>query len=166
LAVVSVCAIAGSATGQHLTAPWAAQDIGEPAISGSATVASGTLTVEAAGHDITGSADQFYFVYQAIAGDVEIVARIEGLTPVNPWTVAGVMVRGSLAANAPHAFAAITPAKGTAFRSRTAAGATTGSLSGPSHALPAWLRLVRQGGCSEPSRRLTALRGPHSALRP
>jgi regulation of enolase protein 1 (concanavalin A-like superfamily) len=146
-AAVSVCAFAGAAAAQ--TASWVAQDIGAPALSGSTTFASGltsgTFTIEAAGSDISGSSDQFHFAYQAVTGDVEIVARIDSLSPVSPWTIAGLMVRGSLAANAPHAFAGLTPSRGVYFRARPSAGANTSQLSGPAHTPPAWVRLVRQG---------------------
>jgi hypothetical protein len=147
VALVVVCPFAAMATAQ--TSSWTAQDIGGPALSGSATLvsesASGSFTIDAAGGDISGPSDQFHFAHQTVRGDIEIVARIDALAPVNPWTIAGIMVRGSLAANAPHAFAGVTPGKGVYLRGRPSAGAGTAQVSGPAHSPPTWLRLVRKG---------------------
>ena len=71
--VVLICALiaimnAGQAVAQttwSLPAPWSAQDIGNPAVAGSASVDQGTFTINAGGTDIWGQSDQFHYVVVA-----------------------------------------------------------------------------------------------------
>jgi regulation of enolase protein 1 (concanavalin A-like superfamily) len=133
------------ADAQNVTAPWKGADIGTPTLSGSSTQTSGAFTIDAAGVDIWGSSDQFHFVYQPITGDVEIIARVDSLEAVDPWTNAGVMIRTSLAANAAHAYSAATGANGAYFRRRLGTAAATSSVAGPKVPAPVWVRLVRVG---------------------
>ena len=65
---------------QSLPAPWTNADVGAPVLSGSASHSAGVFTIDGAGVDIWGTADQFHFVYQQVDGDVEIVARVESVT--------------------------------------------------------------------------------------
>ncbi len=126
-------------------APWTAGDVGSPALTGSTTVANGVFTVTGAGWDISGTSDEFHFVHQPVAGDVEIVARLLTLDQSHAWAKAGVMIRESLAGPVPHAFMTGTAAQGWAFQHRPTAGAMSphapGTLSNP----PGWIRLVRTG---------------------
>ena len=141
-----VCALSTVASAQPVTAPWTASDIGAPTLSGNATQPSASaLSIDAAGVDVWGASDQFHFVYQPIAGDVEIVARVDSLTATNPFANAGVMIRASLNANAAHAYAASTSANGVYLRRRLAAGATSSSVAGAKVAAPVWVRAVRSG---------------------
>lgn len=146
-AVVMVCsgAGAGTALAQSVPAPWTARDIGSPALAGSATFSNGVFDIDAAGTDIWGSRDQFHFVYQAVSGDVDVRARIDSVTRAHNWSKAGVMIRGSLAADAPHGFAAVSAAEGLAFQRRRSAGAASVHTAGPVGRAPAWVRLVRVG---------------------
>lgn len=50
---------------QSLTAGWASGDVGNPAVTGAASVSNGTFTVTAGGSDIWGRRDELHFVYQA-----------------------------------------------------------------------------------------------------
>jgi regulation of enolase protein 1 (concanavalin A-like superfamily) len=143
--VTLVCLTSGIASAQSVPSPWTARDIGAPTLAGSATHASGTFTIDAAGVDIWSSADQFHFVYQAISGDVDISARLASLDPVYSWTNAGVMIRSSLSASAAHAYSMVSSSKGMYFRRRLTNGATTSQAYGPKIAAPAWVRLVRKG---------------------
>src|SRR5206468_1257489 len=101
-----------------LPAPWSAQDIGSPAIAGSASFDQGTFTINASGSDIWGQTDQFTFVYQQITGDVEIVARVDSVSAANWWSKSGVMIRSSLAANAADGYALVSASRGVAFQRR------------------------------------------------
>ena len=67
-AALFVGAATSGALAQSLPAPWNAIDIGSPAVAGSAASASGTFTVDAAGTDIAGTADQFHYVYRPVTG--------------------------------------------------------------------------------------------------
>ena len=67
-----------------MPAPWSSQDVGNPAIAGQASYASGTFSVSGAGADIWDTSDQFRFVYQTLNGDGEIVARVDSLQNTDP----------------------------------------------------------------------------------
>lgn len=135
----------GTSSSTAVPAPWTASDIGSPALGGSATYNNGVFSVNAAGLDIWDASDQFQFIYQAVSGDVDLIARVDSLTTVQAWTNAGVMVRASLAANSLHAYTAVTSGNGVYFRRRVSAGASTTSTQGSTSAAPAWVRIVRQG---------------------
>jgi regulation of enolase protein 1 (concanavalin A-like superfamily) len=128
-----------------LPAPWLNQDIGNTGQTGSASYASGTFTVQGAGADIWGTSDAFQFVYQGIAGDAEIVARVASIQNTNTYAKAGVMIRESLAANAVHVMLDLNPTGNVEFETRQATGGTTSWLSGATQAGPAWLKLTRSG---------------------
>ena len=124
---------------------WLDQDIGAPAIPGSAILNSGAFTITAAGNRIGGRSDQFHFVYQPVQGDVDVRARVDSLSPVDPWAKAGVMIRGSLAPDAAHGFALVSAGMGTSFQRRTTTGGTSPRTAGVNVAAPEWVRLVRRG---------------------
>jgi regulation of enolase protein 1 (concanavalin A-like superfamily) len=130
-----------------LPTPWSAQDIGSPATAGSATFDQGTSTfnITAGGSDIGGRSDQFTFIYQQVTGDVEVIARVDSVTAADPWSESGVMIRGSLAANAAHGSALVSAGRGVAFQRRLNNGGSSATTFGPSVNAPYWVRLVRKG---------------------
>ncbi len=128
-----------------LPSPWSAQDIGSPAVAGSATFDQGTFTINASGADIGGRSDQFTFVYQQVTGDVDVLARVDSVSAASMWSKSGVMIRSSLAANAAHAFALVSAGRGVDFQRRANVGGMTSSTNGPSATAPYWVRLVRNG---------------------
>jgi RHS repeat-associated protein len=130
--------------GTTLPAPWASQDVGSTGIAGSAGYSSGTFTVSGAGADIWDTADAFRFVYQTLAGDGQIVARVADLQNTHPNAKAGVMMRESLTPGSRHALMNVTPGAGLEFLRRTATGGET-TWSGASGAAPRWVKLVRSG---------------------
>jgi regulation of enolase protein 1 (concanavalin A-like superfamily) len=132
-------------TSSAIPAPWVAGDVGSPALSGSSSYSGGIFSVTAGGVDIWDTSDQFHFVYQAVAGDLEIVARVDSLTNVQPYTSAGVMIRGALTGNANHGYATVIANGGVYFRHRLTTGASTTYNLGVSTAAPVWVRLVRKG---------------------
>jgi regulation of enolase protein 1 (concanavalin A-like superfamily) len=145
LAVVCVAATAPRAAAQTVSAPWAARDIGNPALAGSASQSGSAFTIDAGGADIWDSSDQFHFVYQAVSGDVDIRARVDSITAAHAWSKAGVMIRESLNANAAHGMVVASAGKGIAFQRRSSAGSWSEHTAGPSAAPPRWVRLVRAG---------------------
>ena len=100
---------------------------------------------EAAGNDIWNTSDQFQFVYQPVNGDVEIVARVDSVIAVDPFTAAGVMIRGSLQPGSLHGYSTLTGSNGVFFRRRVADGGTTTSVQVAGVTAPTWVRLVRSG---------------------
>lgn len=130
------------------------QDIGAPAVAGSARYSNGTYTVVAGGLDIWGTSDQFHYVYQPMTGDVEITARIATFAGPDISSKAGVMIRESLSASAAHAFDLVSTGSGLAYQDRPLADAASEHLDGGSGRAPVWLRLLRTGT------RLEAFRSP------
>ena len=110
-----------------LPAPWSAQDIGNPAIRGSATFSQGTFTITAGGYDIAGEADQFSFIYQQITGDVDVIARVNSVSAANTGSKTGVMIRSSLTGSAADGAVLVSAGGGVAFRSRASNGVLTTS---------------------------------------
>ena len=127
-----------------LPAPWQTQDVGSPAVAGQASVASGVFSVSGAGLDIWGASDQFRFVYQTLSGDGQILARVDSLQNVDPWSKAGVMIRADLTAGAANAIVGVSAANGLTFQTRTSQAAASTSQTTPG-AAPRWVRLVRSG---------------------
>jgi hypothetical protein len=128
-----------------LPSPWETRDIGNPARTGVTAYSSGIFVVQAAGTDISGTADQFRFVYQTLDGDGEIVARVESLDRTHPWAKAGVMIRDELTADARHAFMMVTAEKGLAFQRRYREGGAAVQLDTGTGTTPHWLKLRRTG---------------------
>jgi regulation of enolase protein 1 (concanavalin A-like superfamily) len=129
----------------QVPSPWAARDIGSPAVAGSVSFNQGVFTVTAGGSDIWEASDQFQFVYQQITGDVDVIARVDSVTMAHAWSKAGVMIRSSLAANAAHGFALVSAGKGVALQSRALDGGLSTSAPGSLAAPPQWIRLIRIG---------------------
>jgi fibronectin type 3 domain-containing protein/regulation of enolase protein 1 (concanavalin A-like superfamily) len=126
---------------------WAAQDIGTVAAAGSASVSGPTVTVTGSGADIWGTADAFYFRQVALTGDSVITARVVSVQNTNAWAKAGVMIRGSLAANSMNAALFVTPTttNGVSWQSRTTNGGSTTNSVTTGITAPYWVRLVRTG---------------------
>jgi alpha-tubulin suppressor-like RCC1 family protein/regulation of enolase protein 1 (concanavalin A-like superfamily) len=107
--------------------------------------ANDTFTVKGAGADIWGTADQFEFVYQAISGNCELVARVVTLQNTNGWAKAGVMIREDLTAGGKNALVAATVSNGVTYQWRYTTGAGSGSATGGSGVAPVWVKLKRLG---------------------
>ncbi|GAA2292222.1 hypothetical protein GCM10009853_055070 [Glycomyces scopariae] len=116
------------------------EDVGDPALAGSASFEGGTATLTGGGDDIWGDADQFHFCHKALEGDGEIIARVVSLEDTNDWAKAGVMVKAAPEEGADYVAAMATSAEGVHFQT----GFDT-DVDGPDTAAPVWLRLVREG---------------------
>jgi hypothetical protein len=121
------------------------QDVGAVARPGSTTLSGGTYTVTVAGGDVGGAADAYHLVYQPLAGDGQVIARVAGVDNTDPRALAGVMVRAGLAPDAANALVAVTPGSGVVFQSRASAGGDTTATGDAGFAAPYWVRLVRAG---------------------
>jgi regulation of enolase protein 1 (concanavalin A-like superfamily) len=125
--------------------PWSTRDIGAVGVAGSASYASGAFTVKGAGADVWGTADALRFVYQPLAGDGEIVARVASVQNIHAWVKAGVMIRQSLETGSAHGFMLVSAGRGLAFQRRSQAGGISTNTAGGTGIAPAWVRLVRRG---------------------
>ncbi|MES2661139.1 MAG: putative Ig domain-containing protein [Verrucomicrobiota bacterium] len=126
---------------------WTAADIGSVGLAGSASQSSGVYTVRGSGADIGGTADGFQSVWQTLAGDGEIRARVTSQTNSDAWAKAGVMIRDGSGAGATNAFMAVTPANGFIFQARATASGNSNLTQGPAiNPIPNnWVRLTRSG---------------------
>jgi hypothetical protein len=125
--------------------PWSSADIGAVGRSGVASYDGGTLYISGSGSDIWGSEDGFHFVSQALAGDGQIIARVDDISDTNTFAKAGVMLRSSLAPDAANVILDLRPSRDIEFMTRDANGGSTQYLGGAVQAQPVWLRLVRAG---------------------
>ena len=147
-AVTSSSPVAVTVTGSgSLPGGWSHQDIGAVGVAGDASQVGGTYTVKGSGVDIWGAADSFHYAYLPLTGDGSITAHVAGQQNTDPWALAGLMIRETLAANSRHALAALTPGNGFAFTRRTTVGGTSSYTSGGAGTVTggAWLRVTRAG---------------------
>ena len=131
--------------GSALSAPWSSQDVGAVGAAGSATSTNGVFTVRGAGADIWGSTDAFQSVSQALAGDVQLIARVASIQNTGRYAKAGIMLRDSIAASAAHVMLDVEPNGSIEFMTRHASGGATTWLSGAMQSAPVWLKLTRAG---------------------
>lgn len=134
------------------TPSWGSADVGAVGAAGSATIDGSTFTVRGSGADVWGTADEFHFVSQSYAQDVEadfeLTARVTSVGNVDQWTKAGIMVRTSRDPGAAHASVFVTPTtvKGVAFQRRRTAGAQSVHTPGAALTAPVWLKLTVRDG--------------------
>jgi regulation of enolase protein 1 (concanavalin A-like superfamily) len=129
----------------NLPSPWNHLDLGAVGATGTARHSSGTFTLEGAGADIWGTADEFHFVRKKLSGDGEIKARVASVENTDTWAKAGVMIRETLTAGSRHAHMLISAGGASAFQRRTATGGSSASTSGSAGAAPRWVRVTRSG---------------------
>jgi hypothetical protein len=114
------------------------------------SIDNGTVTLQAAGEDIWGTADQFRYVYQTLTGDGSLIARVVSTgTGDSTWAKGGVMIRQSLDAGSMHGFMAVTTpgANGCSFQYRPTTDGSSSSIdnSGAAIAAPYWVKIERVG---------------------
>jgi regulation of enolase protein 1 (concanavalin A-like superfamily) len=126
-------------------AGWQAVDIGNPYPAGSSSYSSGVFTVTASGTDIWDQSDQLRYVYWPLDGDGRLSTCVQSLGFADAWTKAGVMIRGSLSASAPHAFAVLTAGNGATFLYRTGESQQTGRQGAAAAVAPHCVRIERSG---------------------
>jgi hypothetical protein len=124
---------------------WICQDVGGPSLAGSETVSGGTWTVQGAGNDIWGTADQFRFDAQAFPADGVFSAHVVAQINTDPWAKAGLMVRGGASAGAPFYDVFVTPGNGVAVQYRSAQGASAQEAVQIGGTAPTYLRIARVG---------------------
>lgn len=129
-----------------LPEPWETGDFGRGP-GGAASWNNDVFTVTGAGADIWGQSDAFRFVYQPLTGDGQIIAQVDGPdgSGMDPWAKAGLMIRGSLEADAANGAILLTGDRGAAFQQRLADGEATASSITPDITGPYWLRIARAG---------------------
>lgn len=125
-------------------APWINADIGATGLAGSATQTASVFTLRGAGADIWSTADAFHYVSQPLAGDGEIIAKVDDVSGADGWAKAGLMIRETSGVNSRHASVFVTPSNGVVAQSRSTTGgaSVSATLAGTA---PRWLKLSRAG---------------------
>ena len=130
---------------RHWPTPWQTANLGTPEPAGAAHYAEGVFTLEAGGRDFGGFADEGFFLYQPLAGDGVITARVRELgNALIPR--AGVMIRESLDPTARMVFLHLSPYTVSLAYRVTPGSYAFNAYAGPPRPAPDnWLRLVRAG---------------------
>ncbi len=122
---------------------------GRPASDGSFVEGPvGTFTMTGSGADITGDSDEFHYAYKTLTGAGSIIARVNSVEDTHAWAKAGVMIRGSLDADAQHAMTFITPDNGAVFEYRLDVGGDNVGAAGQEADVtaPHWVKIERDIG--------------------
>jgi RHS repeat-associated protein len=134
-------------TSNYLPAAWLDRDIGVVGIPGVPSYSGGTFTIQAGGNGISTTRDGFNFVYQPLATNGSITARIASISGVSGAIQAGAMIRTSLDDVAPHVSALALDTNQVSMLKiyRTLGGNSDASLSVPpfSFTLPYWVQVSR-----------------------
>ncbi|MEC0249193.1 PQQ-dependent sugar dehydrogenase [Paenibacillus chitinolyticus] len=144
--LLALIPVPGTAWAESVPAPWKQQNIGSPALAGSASYdpGAGRFEVSGSGTDIWGKSDQFNFVYQPWTGDGSIVALVSSQTNTHDFAKAGITIRETLKPDSKHADLLLTPSNGFTFQYRTETGGASESEKIASTS-PAWVKLERKG---------------------
>jgi hypothetical protein len=124
---------------------WGCADIGNPTVAGGQTVNGGIWTITASGADIFGTADQFHFDWQTVAGDGSVSARVTAQTNTSGSAKAGVMIRQTTDPGAPYFGVFVTPANGIKVQYRTTQGGNTATQTTVAGTVPTYLDVIRSG---------------------
>jgi hypothetical protein len=138
----------GQASATPAASAWTNVNIGNATPAGSLSTSGGTVTVQGAGSDVWGTADNFHFAYQNATGDATITARVASVTNTNAWTKALVLMREGTATGARYVGALVSPTAANKYRLQhrgTTGGSTTSVASSPDSAVPVYLRVTRTG---------------------
>ena len=128
-----------------LPAGWTDQNIGSPALAGSASFNSstGVWTESGGGTDIFNRTDQFNFASESFSGSAVAIADVKSVANTNTWAKAGLMFRNSAAANDAFADIIVTPGQGVSFQWRSSAGGAATSVKVTGVVAPQWVKLAR-----------------------
>ncbi|HWX21958.1 MAG TPA: LamG-like jellyroll fold domain-containing protein [Candidatus Binatia bacterium] len=128
-----------------LPLPWQAADIGSTGMAGSAAASSGLYTVAGAGN-ISGTADNFRFVYQLLSGDGDFKAQLTSQQSTNPAARAGVMLRESLTPGSRYVLMGLLPGRAFQWQRRSKTASNTSSMASGTGTMPnTWIRVARSG---------------------
>jgi outer membrane protein assembly factor BamB len=128
-------------------AGWNCADIGNPATLGGQSLSGATWTIQGAGADIWGTADQFHYVWQSLAGDGSVSARVASQTNTDTFAKAGVMLRqNGTDPGSVYYGLLVTPGNGLVVQYRPLEGLPTRRPVNSPGGTPAYLRVAVSGG--------------------
>ncbi|MGD0090296.1 MAG: hypothetical protein ABSE73_10285 [Planctomycetota bacterium] len=136
-------AVSASPLAEALPEVWKQADVGTVRKPGSASriAATGVFTVSGSGDDIW-DVESFHFVYQPLAGDGALSARVASFDDTHEWAKIGVMVRGGLEGKPAMALMAVTPGKGCGLSFRSTPNGKCDIHGGSGQP---WVKVVRRG---------------------
>jgi hypothetical protein len=125
---------------------WTCADVGGATPAGTQSLNGSTWTVQGGGADIWGTSDQFRYVWQPVAADATVTARVASQGATDAWAKAGVMLRQTATDAGSMEYAMlVTPASGVLVQYRSSSGAGTALLAQNPGAAPAYVRVARSG---------------------
>ena len=132
---------------------WRGDDVGIVALAGDSDIGlDGVIRVRASGVDVWGTADGFHFTHRQLAGDGDLIVRVDEIEAAHEWSKAGIMVREDLTAGARNVFLHLTESNGAILQRRAHVDGTTTDIADDGTYFrafearaPAWLRLERRG---------------------
>lgn len=128
---------------------WQATDIASRPAGGQKVYSPTRMDIYGGGRDLWNRSDEFRLVWQGVAGDFEIRATLEDFADTNPYAKAGLMIRGSVAPDAPHVLLHVFPDAQVVLGWRPEAGAESQEQKSPVVQFPVHLRLKRTGSLIE-----------------
>jgi hypothetical protein len=123
---------------------WNTSDIGAPVMPGTLEF-NPVGRISCTGTNIAGARDEFYFVFQRMRGDREIVVRLLHVPRGNTYAKAGVMMREYLTPESKNVFVALNPGRGGSLQIRERTRDETLEAPRPDLFVPQWLKLRRRG---------------------
>lgn len=130
--------------GMEISAPWTVNNIGAPVFPGKASYYQDVFLLEGAGEG-SADTDKFIYVYQALLGDCEITARLQGIQAGTGISRAGLMIRESLEVDDKAALLSVDETLRRVFAYRTSEGGVLfGRTDLPTNEFPCWLKLLRE----------------------
>jgi hypothetical protein len=124
---------------------WNCADVGSPTRPGSQSLSGGVWSVSGGGNDIWSRSDQFRYVWQQLAGNGSVQAKVSSQQNTNPWAKAGVMLRQSSDPASPYSAMYTTPGNGIVVQYRTAQGAVAARAAAISGGAPAYVKVTASG---------------------
>ena len=127
---------------------WSCSDVGNPVTVGDQSLAGGTWTIKGAGTASGQNAytDQFHFVWQGIAGDATLSARVATQANTSASAQAGLVFRSDATSVGAVSYGAfVTPTMGIQVVYRIASGLRTVLAATATGAAPAYLEITRYG---------------------
>ncbi len=128
---------------------WHCEDVGNPTLKGSQSVADGKWLVSGAGWDIWARqyerADQFHYVWREVSGELSAEAKAVSQLETDPSAKAGIMFRKSIDPVSPYYAVYVTPESGLQVQYRTDYGLESREASWAMLRAPIYLKIERHG---------------------
>ncbi len=127
---------------------WVWQSIGyDDSTQLQSSAGSEDMVISAAGNDIWGDKDEFFYVYTPLQGDGALSVQLSDFAAAQDWSKAGIMLRESLDPDASNVFIHISGSQGSVLQARSERGGTTVNNGfHQSDVKPGdWIRLIRNG---------------------